>query len=72
MTRAVWKKSDDPKVKELAERIEGKARKKAVEGKIKCAEAFALAKEEGVSIMNIGQALNLLNIKISSCQLGCF
>lgn len=72
MTKLEWKKSDDPEVKAFASKIESKVRAKAKDGKLKCAEAFALAREENVSISRIGEALNELEIKISNCQLGCF
>jgi hypothetical protein len=44
----------------------------AKDGKIPCAMAFKIAKECGVSTREIGNLLNQVKIKISSCQLGCF
>lgn len=72
MTKEGWKKSSDPDVRAFAVKIEGKVRAKAPKGKIKCAEAFALAREENVSISRIGEALNELEVKVANCQLGCF
>jgi hypothetical protein len=43
-----------------------------VNGKLPCAEAFRLAKKVKVAPKEVGDAANRLNIKISSCQLGCF
>jgi len=40
--------------------------------RIACAQALALARELGVSPMQIGKAANQLGLKIHSCQLGCF
>jgi hypothetical protein len=40
--------------------------------KLMCAEAFALAKQFGVEIIEIGRICNQNNIKIHKCQLGCF
>ncbi len=40
--------------------------------KIPCREAFDIAKQTGVSRKKIGQMLNELEIKVHSCQLGCF
>ncbi|HPQ39361.1 MAG TPA: hypothetical protein PLV45_03215 [bacterium] len=44
----------------------------AHEGKLNCAEALKLAETLGISPRDIGKAANLLNIRISACQLGCF
>ncbi|MCD4653545.1 hypothetical protein K8T06_06380 [bacterium] len=40
--------------------------------KLPCAAALSLAEELGVSPKKICKAANLLKIKISACQLGCF
>ncbi|ATW25563.1 hypothetical protein [Candidatus Formimonas warabiya] len=42
------------------------------DGKLICAEAHALGKELGVSLLLIGAAADELGIKIRECQLGCF
>jgi hypothetical protein len=47
-------------------------KKNAAEGWISCATARGLAEELGVEPIVIGQACNLLKIKIKSCVLGCF
>ena len=44
----------------------------AKDGKISCAMAFKIAKENDVSTKEVGALLNQLKIKISNCQLGCF
>jgi len=43
-----------------------------VEGKLPCAVAFQIARKLKVSPKQVGGAANRLNIKIASCQLGCF
>jgi hypothetical protein len=43
-----------------------------VSGKLPCAEAFRIAKKLKVAPRQVGDMANKLNIKISSCQLGCF
>ena len=43
-----------------------------VNGKLSCAEAFRIAKKLKVAPRQVGDMANKLNIKISSCQLGCF
>jgi len=40
--------------------------------KLACAEAFELARQFQVKIIEIGRICNQNNIKISKCQLGCF
>ena len=37
-----------------------------------CAEAFKLAKEHEVKVIEIGRICNQNNIRIRRCQLGCF
>jgi len=44
----------------------------AKDGKISCAMAFKIAKENNVSTKEVGTLLNQLKIKIAHCQLGCF
>jgi len=43
-----------------------------VNGKLPCAVAFKVAKKLRVSPKKVGDMANKLNVKISSCQLGCF
>ena len=40
--------------------------------KLPCAEAFELAQEFEVKVIDIGRICNQQNIKICKCQLGCF
>lgn len=47
-------------------------KKKTSEGKLPCAVAFRIAEELGMKPAEIGVALDLLEIKISKCQLGIF
>jgi len=44
----------------------------AKDGKISCAMAFKIAKENDISTKEVGDLLNQLKIKIANCQLGCF
>ncbi len=39
---------------------------------IRCAEAFALARRNGVSIAELGAVCEELDVRITQCQLGCF
>lgn len=40
--------------------------------KLPCKLAFQLADELKISLKEIGELANKLNIKITNCQLGCF
>jgi hypothetical protein len=44
------------------------------EGKkiLACAQAFKLSKEHNISLKEIGETCDQHDIKIKSCQLGCF
>jgi len=57
---------------DVPQKVIDAVKKEAVENKIDCERAQALAAELGVPIITVGHALNLLNIKIVQCQLGCF
>ena len=54
------------------EELAAKLKEAAKDGKIPCALAFKLARENGRSTQELGTLLNRLKIKISECQLGCF
>ena len=56
----------------MTEELDGKIRASLVNGKLPCAVAFKIAKELKTSTKQVGEACNRLDIKISSCQLGCF
>ena len=57
---------------DVAQEVLDAVKKEAVEGKIPCGRAQELAAELGVPIPEVGRALDLLQIKIVHCQLGCF
>jgi len=48
-----------------AQELDGKRR-------LTCAEAFELAQEFEVEVIEIGRICNQHNIRICKCQLGCF
>lgn len=52
--------------------IETKMKEATVKGKLPCASAFQLAKEFNLTPKQVGDMANKLNIRIASCQLGCF
>ena len=41
-------------------------------GWIACATAHAIAKKMGISLRQMGEVLNHLDVKIRQCSLGCF
>jgi len=47
-------------------------RSAAQNNRLTCEKAHDLARELNVSLQEIGAVCNVLNIKISACQLGCF
>jgi hypothetical protein len=52
----------------IAKRIEAQAKDK----RLACKQALKIAEEEGISSKELGQMLNDMEIKVVSCQLGCF
>ena len=44
----------------------------AKDGRLTCTEARKLAKELNVAVGMVGKAADELEIKIKSCELGCF
>ncbi len=56
----------------MAADIETKMKEITVKGKLPCAAAFQLAKEFNMTPKQVGDMANKLNIRIATCQLGCF
>jgi hypothetical protein len=56
----------------MHDRIIEEIKKRAIEDKLTCATARKVAEELGVSYRDVGKAADLLRIKITGCQLGCF
>lgn len=40
--------------------------------RIMCSRALAIAKSLGIPTVEVGRVADILNVKISKCQLGCF
>ena len=57
---------------DVARMLEDEMRASLVNGKLPCAVAFRIARKLKISPRQVGDTANRLNIKISSCQLGCF
>ena len=58
--------------KKSATSIEDEIKASLVDGRLPCAVAFGIAKKLKVSPRQVGDAANELQIKIATCQLGCF
>lgn len=52
--------------------IETRMKEVTVNGKLPCAAAFQLAKEFNMTPKQVGDLANKLNVRIATCQLGCF
>lgn len=54
------------------EEIKKAIKELASEGKLPCEMAFKVAQEHNCALAEVGKLCNELNIKVVSCQLGCF
>jgi len=54
------------------EKISALVRLKVEEGKLPCADAEGIGAELGVTMAEVGLTLDLLEVRISKCQLGLF
>ena len=52
--------------------IENEIQASLVNSRLPCAVAFKIARKLKVTPRQVGDIANRLNIKITSCQLGCF
>jgi hypothetical protein len=57
---------------ELNETIAAKIREKASENRLSCAEAHGIAENLNVAPADVGTAVDLLEVRITKCQLGLF
>lgn len=44
----------------------------AVNGRVACAQAQQFAEKHGIPLANMRKFLDVLQFKVSNCQLGCF
>ncbi|GAK60180.1 hypothetical protein U27_00071 [Candidatus Vecturithrix granuli] len=54
------------------QKIAEQVKAKLVDGKISCAAAFQIAEEYRITPAEVGQVIDLLEIRINKCQLGLF
>ena len=55
-----------------AAQIKAAVQERAAEGKLRCAAAFRIAEELGMSPMVVGKAADDLGVRLERCQLGLF
>jgi len=60
------------KEEELISAVLKQSQKAGGPKKLKCVEAFEIAKEFNAELVDIGRICNQHNIRICKCQLGCF
>jgi hypothetical protein len=56
----------------MKDKIIEEIKKKATNNRLPCLVARKIAEELSVSYREVGEAADELNIKITSCELGCF
>lgn len=67
------KKETDPKwIAQVTPEITDAVIAKAVDGKLTCVRARALADELGVPNRVVGAAADLADLRVENCDLGCF
>lgn len=57
---------------EIPPELEEEVKKRSKEGKLTCAEAWAIARRLNRSKLEVSSAAETLGIRIVKCQLGCF
>ena len=55
-----------------SETVKDNLRRASHDGKITCAQCFAVADELGISVEGFAKILDDLEIRIINCQMGCF
>lgn len=56
----------------MNDKLTEEIKRRAVNGRLPCPVAREIAKEFSVPYRDVGRAADLLNIKITNCELGCF
>lgn len=63
---------NEPTLGDTDQLLENELKASLVDGKLPCAVAFKIGRKLKVSPKKVGDMANKLNVKIASCQLGCF
>ena len=61
-----------PQGSQVDEKISAAVQEKAVDGKLSCADAEAIAGDLSISIGEVGRTADLMELRIHECQLGLF
>jgi len=72
LERVISRMSKEVKIKHMNKALEEELKASLVDGRLPCAVAFKIARKLEVPPKQVGETANRLNIKIVSCQLGCF
>jgi len=56
----------------MTEELQEKLRQAAPEGKISCSRAHSFAHDQSIELEKMNLLLDLCNIRLKECQLGCF
>ncbi len=56
----------------VSESLKEAIQARLVEGRLPCRAAWEIAKEQGLSKLEVANAVEGLKLRISACQLGCF
>ncbi|MCK4546184.1 MAG: molybdopterin-guanine dinucleotide biosynthesis protein MobB [Candidatus Eisenbacteria sp.] len=64
------------RIKEVMDMSEDRARElikeRAKDNRLACAVAFKICEETGITKLRIGEIINEMDVRIATCQLGCF
>ena len=63
---------NEPTIGNTEQMLEEELKASLVNGRLPCAVAFQIGRKLKVSPRKVGDMANRLDVKISSCQLGCF
>jgi len=56
----------------MTEDLKNRLRELAVDGKVNCADAQRFANENNIPLNKMKRFLDVLQLKVGHCQLGCF
>ncbi len=56
----------------MTEELQEKLRQAASEGKISCSRAHRFAHDQSIELKKMKQLLDMCDIRLKECQLGCF
>ena len=72
MAETTFRSHKEVKSRHMNKTLEEELEASLVDGRLPCAVAFKIAGKLKVTPRQVGEAANKLNVKIVTCQLGCF